>query len=185
MKTLSTFSGSRVWLWLLACGVALTALSVATFVNAEKILGLLIYVAGVALCGVGAVAGIAAFLPGRREERSRLLILAAGNALLGIFVMIFSQLALIFVGIALAIDGVGAVLKSFGKKRSGENSWLAEMFLGVTFFVLGAVVVVFHSAIQSLIGGALGLLLLIGGLSLSIIALLTRSSQKSGENTPA
>jgi uncharacterized membrane protein HdeD (DUF308 family) len=174
MKEFKTGTVSSLWLLLLICGVALVALSIATFVNAEKVLGLLIYVAGVALLGVGAVLCVSALLPAHRDERPQLLTLAAGNALLGALVMIFSQLAVVFVGIALAVDGVGAVLKALRQRKKGDKSWLAEMFLGVAFFVLGVVVAVFHSAIQTLIGGTLGLLLLIAGLSLSIIALLQR-----------
>ncbi|MDR0566900.1 MAG: DUF308 domain-containing protein [Prevotellaceae bacterium] len=186
MKTSKTTSGSSAWLALLVCGIALVALSIATFVNAEKVLGLLIYIAGVALCGAGVALGVSAFLPGRREERPRLLTLAAGNVLLGALVMIFSRLALIFVGVALAVDGVGATLNALRQRKLGQKGWLANLFLGVALSVFGVVVVVFHGAIQTLIGSALGLLLLIAGLSLSIIALLLRSPQQKSENlTPA
>jgi uncharacterized membrane protein HdeD (DUF308 family) len=163
-----------MWLLLLICGAALVALSIAVFVNAERVLGLLIYVAGAALFGVGAVLGVNALLPAHREERARLLTLAAGNVLLGALVMIFSQFAVIFVGIALAVDGAGAVLKALHRRKEEGKIRLAEMLLGIIFFALGVVVVVFHGAIQTLIGSALGLLLLIAGLSLSIVALLQR-----------
>ncbi|MDR0687260.1 MAG: DUF308 domain-containing protein [Prevotellaceae bacterium] len=184
MKTSKTSSGNSMWLALLACGVALVALSIATFVNAESVLGLLVYVAGVALCGVGAALAVVSFLPNRREERPRLLTLAAGNALLGALVMVFSRFALIFVGVALAIDGVGAALNALRQRKKGKKSRLAEIFLGVAFCVLGVVVVLFHAAIQTLIG-TLGLLLLIAGLLLSIIGLLTRSPQTGAGNTSA
>ncbi|MDR1415844.1 MAG: hypothetical protein LBJ57_00325, partial [Prevotellaceae bacterium] len=110
---------------------------------------------------------------------------AAGNALLGIFVMLFSQFALIFVGIALALDSVGAVLKALRRKKNEEKGWFVEVILGITFFALGVVVVVFHNAISQLFGSALGLLLLIAGLSLVIIALLTRNSQKGAAHAAA
>jgi uncharacterized membrane protein HdeD (DUF308 family) len=183
MKT--SLGNNNTWLFLLISGIALVALSIAAFVNAEQALGLLVYAVGIALCAVSVALGVAALLPGRKDERLRLLMLAAGNALLGIFVMIFSQLALIFVGVALALNGLGAVQNAAhrkkenekesgesSEKKDGEKSWIAEMFLGITFFALGAVVVVFHDAIRSLIGSAFGLLLLIAGLSLGIIALL-------------
>lgn len=185
MKTLKTSSGSSTWLMLLACGIATVALSIATFVNAEKVLGLLIYLVGVALCGLGVALGISAFLPRHREARARLLTLAAGNALLGALVMLFSRFALIFVGIALATNGVGAALRALRQRREGKASWLAEIVLGVAFFALGVVVVAFHGAIETLVGSTLGLLLLIAGLSLSIIALLTRSPQKSENSASA
>lgn len=185
MKTLKTSSGNSAWLVLLACGIALVALSIATFISAEKVLGALVYIAGVALFGAGAALAVISLLPDHREARPRLLTLAAGNALLGALVMVFSRLALIFVGIALAINGVGAALRALRRRKEGKKSRLAETFLGVAFFVLGVVVVVFHGAIQTLIGSALGLLLLIAGLSLSIIGLLTRSPQAGAENPSA
>jgi uncharacterized membrane protein HdeD (DUF308 family) len=179
------FSNNITWLLLLICGVALVGLAVAIFVNADKMLGLLVYVAGVALFGVGAALAVFALLPKHREARTRLLTLAAGNALLGALVIIFSGLAVIFVGIALALDGVGTALKALRLRRESEKRWLAEMFLGVALFVLGVVVVVFHGTIEAAFGGALGLLLLIAGLSLCIIGLLARSTQAGGRSTPA
>ncbi|MDR1343366.1 MAG: DUF308 domain-containing protein [Prevotellaceae bacterium] len=179
---MKTFSNNSTWLLVLIFGVALVALSVAIFVNAEKVLGLLIYVAGFALCGMGAALAVAAFLPNRKGERPRLLTLAIGNALLGIFVMLFSSFALIFVGVALALDGAGAVLKALHHKKEEGESRLAEIFLGLTFFALGLVFVIFSSTILQLVGITLGLLPLIVGLTLIIVALLTRSSQKSKLN---
>ncbi|MDR1021876.1 MAG: DUF308 domain-containing protein [Prevotellaceae bacterium] len=176
---MKTFYNDNTWLFVLIFGVALVALSIAIFVNAEKVLGLLIYVAGFALCGMGFALGVAAFLPSRKGERPRLLTLAAGNALLGILVMIFSQLALIFVGIALALDGVGAALKALRRKKEEGKSRLAGIFLGLTFFALGLVLVIFNSTILQLVGITLGLLLLIAGLALIIVALLAHSHQKS------
>ncbi|MDR0414004.1 MAG: hypothetical protein LBH84_01125 [Prevotellaceae bacterium] len=178
---MKTFSGSSTWLLLLACGIVLLALSVATFINAEKVLGLLVCAAGVALCGMGVVMGIVAFLPGHRDERPRLLALTVGNVLLGVLVMYFSHLTLIFVGVALALNGVGAMLKALQQKKEAEEGWLAGVFLGITLFALGLVVVIFYKALQQLVGGTFGLLLLVGGLSLVIVALLSRGGAKRVE----
>ncbi|MDR0712308.1 MAG: DUF308 domain-containing protein [Prevotellaceae bacterium] len=179
---MKTFSSKNTWIVLLICAAVLVAISIAAFINSGRVLGLLIYVAGFALCGLGIAQGIAAFLPAYKDEQPRLLTLATSNALLGIFVMIFSQFALIFVGIAFALGGAGIVLKAVRRKKDEGKSRLAESLLGVTCFVLGWVVVVFHNPIRQLVGEAFSLLLLIAGLSLGIIALLARRENQGVEN---
>jgi uncharacterized membrane protein HdeD (DUF308 family) len=175
---MKTFSSKNTWLVLLVCAAALIALSIAIFVNSDKVLGLLIYFVGFALCGLSIVQGIAAFMPSYKDERPRLLTLAIGNALLGALVMIFSQLALIFVGLAFALGGAGIVLKAWRRKKDEGKNRFAEFSLGIIFFALGVVVVICHNPIQRLIGSAFGLLLLIAGLLLGIIALLSRKESR-------
>jgi uncharacterized membrane protein HdeD (DUF308 family) len=170
---------SKNWLLLLICGVALAAASILVLVESEQVVSLLIYVAGFALFLLGIALCVMAFVPSRRDERTQLLIFALGNTALGVIIMLASDIFMLLVGLAIALNGAGLVLEGLHLKRLGSSSWMNTLIAGVAIVALGIVVAVFFRSITAAIGISIGLVMLTAGLAFIVFALIARKSDRS------
>lgn len=171
---------SKSWLLLLVCGIVLVLASILVLINADDVIGLLMYIAGVALCGLGVALGVMAFLPAHKDSRTQLLLFALGNVLLGVVIMMMRNLFVLLIGLAIVLNGVGMVTEGLQLKKLGADRWMSTLLVGIGVILLGLIIAIFSKPITAAFGVALGLVMLVLGISLVIIALIVhRDGNKS------
>ncbi len=171
---------SKSWLLLLICGAVLVLASILVLIKADNVVNLLVYIAGFALLALGVVLCIMAFAPSRKDERGQLLLFALGNAALGVIIMLASNIFMLLVGLAIALNGVGVITEAVHLKKLDSERWMRTLLVGIGFTLLGIVVAIFYQAITAALGVSIGLALLVLGITFIIFALLARKNSKNG-----
>ncbi|MDR3329431.1 MAG: hypothetical protein LBS63_04920 [Prevotellaceae bacterium] len=161
------------WRGLFACGVALMALSVVILANADRVLALLSYAVGIALCGTG-LAQLVAAIAGSAVARQHRYVMAAFNVLLGVAVLLLGHFALLTACVAIALNGAITTSLGLRQRKAGLGSWQVNLMLGIVTFAAGCILTLYNEEVEAMVGTLLGLGLLAAGLLLCLVGLMAK-----------